>query len=329
MLGQIKPVEPATFQELFEVSDANFYRVIRDTPLIIVGPLTEQDEDKRAFPWVVSRDGKPLFGAFDHSFEIAPGRTREEVFLGMIDYTVKCMEREKLDVKVARDLAEMNDMIVALWPDTNLGQLIQDWMDRIQKMEAAAKRTRRGDLARRRTRMPIEAIEAALQAALNQPSESQCECEACAQSDMGEDEFGAEIEATVKEHGHMIIMTETEKRVPMAYTVGLAEAGLPELVCFGLQPKDAYVLNPAADLLRKGELPLDTPFKGFTKQALVFKAVPPERGVGYVNWANARAGLPVNLIQMVWPDKEGQYPWSAKFDNCFRAQQPCLFPAAN
>ena len=329
MLGPIKPVEPATFQELYEVSDANLYKVLRDSPVIIVGPLTEQGEDKRAFPWVVSRDGKPLFGAFDHSFEIAPGRTREEVFLGMIDYTVKCMEREKLDVKVARDLAEMNDMVVALWPHTNLDELEQDWMDCIAKMEAAAKRTRQGDLARRRTRMSVEDVEAAFQAALNQPSESQCECEACAQCDMGEDEFGAEIEATVKEHGHMIIMTETEKRVPMAYTVGLAEAGLPELVCFGLQPKDADVLNPAADLLRKGELPLDTPFKGFTKQALVFKAVPPERGVGYVNWANARIGRPVKLIQMVWPDKAGQYPWSKKFDKRFRKHQHCLFPAAN
>ena len=40
----------------------------------------------------------------------------------------------------------------------------------------------------------------------------------------------------------------------MAYTVGLAEKGLPELVCFALQPKDIGLLDGAAELLRKGEL---------------------------------------------------------------------------
>ena len=140
-----------------------------------------------------------------------------------------------------------------------------------------------------------------------------------------EDAFDTKIDADVKKFGQSIIGTETEERVPMAYTVGLAEADLPELVCFGLQPKDISLLNDAAALLRKGELPLDTPFGGFTKQLLVFKAVPPAAGIGYVNYANARAGHPVNLIQMVWPDKAGQYPWSKSFDR--RLTQPCLFQA--
>lgn len=34
MLGPVKPVEPATFQEHYEVSDANFHSVLRHTPLI-------------------------------------------------------------------------------------------------------------------------------------------------------------------------------------------------------------------------------------------------------------------------------------------------------
>ena len=96
MSGQVQPVEPATFAELFEVSDANFYCVIGHTPLIIVGPSNERDEDTRSFPWVVSRNGKPLFGIFDDPFQLAPGCTHEEVFLDMIDYTVKCMGRENL-----------------------------------------------------------------------------------------------------------------------------------------------------------------------------------------------------------------------------------------
>lgn len=149
----------------------------------------------------------------------------------------------------------------------------------------------------------------------------------------GDDDEDARIDATIKEYGHMIMgvmPTKADKHAPsMFYTVGLAEAGLPEIVCFGLPPQDIDLLNAAAALLRKGELPLDTPFAEFTIQPLVFKEVPPERGVGYVNYANARAGRPVKLIQMVWPDKAGQYPWSKKFDKRSRKHQPCLFQAAN
>ena len=90
-----------------------------------------------------------------------------------------------------------------------------------------------------------------------------------------DDDFDAKIDAEVKKSGHIIIMTETEKRVPMAYTVGLAEAGLPEMVCFGLQPKDMTLLNDAAALLRKGELPLDTPFAGLTRSSGAERLIAP------------------------------------------------------
>ena len=208
MLGQVKAAAPATFQELFELSDANFDCLIGKTPLIIVGPLTEQSEDKRCFPWIMSWDGKPLFGTFDHSFDIAPGHTREEVFLGMIDHLLKVMGREGIEVKVAKTHKELANMVTALWPHTNLEQLTHDWVE----------------ASRHQFNKMIAAREA----------------------------FDATIDADVKKFGHMIIMTETEERVPMSYTVGLAEAGLPEMVCFGLQPKDMTLLNDAAELLRKG-----------------------------------------------------------------------------
>lgn len=144
------------------------------------------------------------------------------------------------------------------------------------------------------------------------------------------DEFDLHIDEVIKKAGQMIIGTQTEEGVTMIYTVGLAEADLPEVVCFGLPTTHAGMLNEVADLLRKGELPLDTPINGIsTNLALVFKAVQPERGIGYVNYANARAGRPVNLIQLVWPDKKGQYPWSKKFNKKMRQSQPCLFEATN
>jgi hypothetical protein len=86
-----------------------------------------------------------------------------------------------------------------------------------------------------------------------------------------EDAFDAQIDADVKKFGQGVIGTETEERVPMAYTVGLAEADLPEIVCFGLDQKDIGLLNDVAALLRTGELPLDTPFAKITKKRLFLK----------------------------------------------------------
>ena len=40
----------------------------------------------------------------------------------------------------------MNEMVVALWPDTNLAQLLDDWMDGIQEMVEAAAKDKDGTL---------------------------------------------------------------------------------------------------------------------------------------------------------------------------------------
>ena len=81
--------------------------------------------------------------------------------------------------------------------------------------------------------------------------------------------------------------------------------------------------------LKEGKLPLDIPLDEIANFSCVCKQVSAERGVGYINVANARAGRPVNLIQLVWPDEKGHFPWQKKFDKKLRRFQLSLYHQAS
>ena len=143
------------------------------------------------------------------------------------------------------------------------------------------------------------------------------------------DKLFSNIDDHIKQYGCSIIATETDG-TSMSYTVGLSDSGLPEILVFGLPPAAAHViLNDAAKLLKEDKLPLDTPIPELASLPFVCKQVPAERGVGYVNVAITRAGKPVNLIQLVWPDKDGHFPWQEKFDTKLRQLQFSLYQQAS
>jgi hypothetical protein len=143
------------------------------------------------------------------------------------------------------------------------------------------------------------------------------------------DDFFSEINNHIKEYGCSIIATDTDG-MSMSYTVGLSDSGLPEIVVFGLPSASAHaILNDAAKLLKEDKLPLDAPISGLANLPCVCKHVLAERGVGYINAANARAGRPVNLIQLVWPDEKGHFPWQKKFDKKLRRFQLSLYHQAS
>ena len=159
-------VETFTFGELFEVSDANFDCLIGKTPIIIVGTSIRAG-DYQYSDWVMSReDGKPIFGQLRHWFDhrkiddnpeayfALPKEAHQKAVLGYVDnlFMHSKAGREKLDVRVAKDLAEMNKMVIALWPHTNFAELYQAHLDRIQKMEAAAVKNKDGTCRKRRRR---------------------------------------------------------------------------------------------------------------------------------------------------------------------------------
>lgn len=118
--------------------------------------------------------------------------------------------------------------------------------------------------------------------------------------------------------------------VAMAYTVGLADAKLSELIVFGLPPEVAVpILDNAVNRLRQGDLPLATPVTKLGNAAFIFHPVPAAVAELYVKVANGRAGKSVPVIQMFWPDTKGRFPWEAEFEQRFRPMQPMLHVAVH
>jgi hypothetical protein len=111
-----------------------------------------------------------------------------------------------------------------------------------------------------------------------------------------------------------VLPRQGDKDIPFAYTVGLTEAGLPELVISGLPVGTAQsILNTAA------RQSLETSLR--PGQALTDVASVPLRVIdapfAEVNMARRLyPGKDVQALQLVWPDSAGAYPaepgWSLR-----------------
>jgi hypothetical protein len=116
-----------------------------------------------------------------------------------------------------------------------------------------------------------------------------------------------------------------------AYTVGLYRSyRQPEFIIFGLDPPVAHgILRILADAAAAGTmLPLDQPCEGLIENcACVFVEVPKNRFGDYVfsaSWFYSGDDFP--LYQVVWPDREGRYPWNESAVPDPRHPQPLLAP---
>lgn len=152
------------------------------------------------------------------------------------------------------------------------------------------------------------------------------DCECCQD---GMEAYLKKTEDNIRRFGHSVVGTWIETpdgNVNMAYTVGLADAGLPELIVFGLPPEAATpMLNASAERLRQGTLALDAPVEEIGNLPMVFKAVEPSVAQEHIIQANNRAGRELPAIQMIWPDPKGRFPWDPAFDTRFSLAQPLLF----
>ncbi|MFI7493078.1 DUF4262 domain-containing protein [Micromonospora echinaurantiaca] len=119
------------------------------------------------------------------------------------------------------------------------------------------------------------------------------------------DEIGWSITAVLPAPG--------ETDTPFAYTVGLTEHNLPELVIAGLDPLIAQALlndlarrvHDRAERLTHGQRVTDL-LAGYA--AVIIEG--PATEALHPGAAYARYGADgVRLQQIVWPDKHGRFPW--------------------
>ena len=128
----------------------------------------------------------------------------------------------------------------------------------------------------------------------------------------------------IERAGWMVQYVEPDGvRAPLAYTVGLTERGLPELVSTGLSPeRSAQLLNAVAD---SGQ-PLTAGQHvavGLHAMEVVRLAEP---AVHLVTAAQLY-GDRLSALQLVRPDERGRWPWHKAYRDG-RGGQPVLGPRA-
>ena len=124
---------------------------------------------------------------------------------------------------------------------------------------------------------------------------------------------------------------DTDPPVPgYSYTIGFpASFGFPEVIVFGLTPVAVRgLIELVADLLRGGtEIPIGVELVGLFDNDLrcVFAPVDCEAWAGLFGTATAwYRGDPFDLVQLLWPDRNGFLPTEAGFDQRVRAAQPVI-----
>jgi hypothetical protein len=120
-----------------------------------------------------------------------------------------------------------------------------------------------------------------------------------------------------------------EEGESFSYTVGLYHSfGSSELLLIGLPSKTAHaIFSIYVDRLRAGDpIPLDAQSDALIQgYPCLFVPAPRSRSGDYVLsalWYYAETDFP--LHQVVYPDREGRFPWHSEASQAFRSQQPVL-----
>ena len=120
-----------------------------------------------------------------------------------------------------------------------------------------------------------------------------------------------------------------------AYSIGMrAAVDFPDVVIFGLAPAAAKgLVTLVADACRGGTaIPLGPELLGLLDNDLrcVFAPIEPaiaaERFATAVSWFK---GEPLDMVQLLYPDRNGFLPYEAGFDQRLRLAQPIVGSVAN
>lgn len=146
-----------------------------------------------------------------------------------------------------------------------------------------------------------------------------------------EDAPDRKVLTDIRDHGwHVVkVMGEGNSGYGSAFTIGLPTTfGHPELLIVGLRLHTMHViLNNLGEDLRVGRRfeagqESDDILEGYR---CCFRAVPKRWYGEYLGWATwYHRGTGFDTLQVVYPDKEGRFPWHPGASDAFRRQQPVL-----
>ena len=130
------------------------------------------------------------------------------------------------------------------------------------------------------------------------------------------------LRTKMRKNGWAVQYVESD-RIPFAYTIGLHDWGLPELLVTGVSPPRASrLLNGVArDALRGLSLTPGSQIK--VHAGPLIEIVDVDQPDAHMGWAIESGGPDVRARQLVWADGRGRWPWSAAFCDG-RRRQPVL-----
>lgn len=133
----------------------------------------------------------------------------------------------------------------------------------------------------------------------------------------------------ITKYGLSVIAVPSDGKTPsLAYSVGLWQGHHhPEIVTFGLPPRVAHVIiNDIGKGVLAGKKFKDGDIvKKLANFPVALVSVPKDRFEGVLNVCLAfYEHSEFEALQLVWPDREGRFPWQNGFDEKFRRAQPLL-----
>ena len=143
-------------------------------------------------------------------------------------------------------------------------------------------------------------------------------------------EVDAHIDQVIDGAGHIVMGIQADP--PFAYTAGLWEKGMPELIMFGLSgPTSMAILNRVVDhiktngMIQDGDLLDDIATMPTKIGAVHDRHVVEHFKVAFerIERVKAEVAAPYAL-QIIWPDTQGRFPGDPLFEDRFSARQPLL-----
>lgn len=147
-------------------------------------------------------------------------------------------------------------------------------------------------------------------------------CWKCDHPTATDDDYLDELRKTMLDDGWAVQYVE-RRRTPFAYTVGLHDCGLPELLITGVSAQRATrLLNTVASDMMGGKT-LTPGQKIAVRSGPLAELVEVANPDAHMTWAVAFGGPHVRALQLVWADGKGRWPWAASFSDG-RGRQPVL-----
>ncbi len=139
-----------------------------------------------------------------------------------------------------------------------------------------------------------------------------------------------EIPRKIEQYGWMVIMIEATAYLPsFAYTIGLWQTYKhPEIISFGLTVKTLHiVLNNAGEQVKEGKsIEINKTYHDFFESSRTkFIKLDPKNIPDYFGTAiNYYKTREFPAIQLIWTDRNDQFPWDKNYESEFKFRQPLL-----